>query len=284
MIFFYLSREMILFVYGFPTKQSALQFEWAWQHPLRFRVTKRQHIHITSESTLGMRAPAQANLYLSKLRALYDILCTKPFCEWPLKIRFMDPAHQALFLAEGPSPLSYINLPTQLIISHGSPLDILPVLKPQKYLHRDDSAAKWLRDQPPTLECFVCKSTIEKTEMDRYVCCPRNYTKSCNMVSHLTCLATLFLANDTTSSLIPIDHFCPACSEHLVWGDLIYDLRLRSIYDKKVNISAGSDPIKDDDSDSIEDDDNSLNVDYGSGTDQLDENDHDGEGTDWNGN
>ncbi|KAI8330590.1 hypothetical protein BC941DRAFT_167948 [Chlamydoabsidia padenii] len=238
--------EMILFVYGFPTKQSALQFEWAWQHPLRSRHTKRQGVYSTTDSsTVGLRAPAHANLYLTKLTALYDLLCTQPFAQWPLKIRFMDPNDQALFLAEAHRPL-----PCQLSLSYGPAEEILPVIRRSRE-HENKDIVSWLDKLPTSFPCSICHTDIEKKALDRFVCCSGNYTTTCTMISHLTCLANVFLAD--TPYLIPIEHSCPDCSTRLVWGDLILDLRLRIHHTTKKD--SGSDNTTEEEGDDDDDDD-----------------------------
>ncbi|CAO3618273.1 unnamed protein product [Cunninghamella blakesleeana] len=93
---------MIVVVYGFPNKQTALMFEHAWQHPTVSRHTKRKKMYTTKENKIGYECPAQANLYFTKIRALYDLLTVKPFSRWPLKLRFSTLDHQSLFLIEGP--------------------------------------------------------------------------------------------------------------------------------------------------------------------------------------
>ncbi|KAI9304308.1 hypothetical protein BJ944DRAFT_202912 [Cunninghamella echinulata] len=171
--------EMIIIVYGFPSKQCALQFEWAWQHPTKSRHSRREQVYATQENKIGYECPAQANLYFTKIRALYDLLTLKPFLRWPLKLRFSTLEHQSF----------------QLNI--------------------------WFDNLPMLLKC----------DLYRYVRCDGNRDQNCNMVAHLTCLAKLFLSTETTSSdaLIPIKGQCPSCSKQLLWGDLIYDLRLRMI-------------------------------------------------------
>ncbi|KAI8090057.1 uncharacterized protein BX664DRAFT_281482 [Halteromyces radiatus] len=251
--------EMVLFVYGFPSQQSALQFEWAWQHPTKSRHTKRQCIYETAQSKLG--PPAHANLYFTKLRALYDLLCTKPFTRWPLKIHFMTLSHQVLFLTEAPSGC-LTNLPSQLYLSNGPMQDLISFIDPSD---SDDPSAGWFDDLPNDIDCHVCRLAMNKKATDRYVCCPGNYSQSCIMVAHLTCLANLFLSNDVSCNLIPVEGQCPACATRLVWGDLIYDMQLRKI---RYNSSIAND-------DNNNDEINKDNDDGSGGANNHDLNDND---------
>ncbi|CAO3677183.1 unnamed protein product [Rhizopus stolonifer] len=54
--------EVVMIIYGFPTKAHALQFEWAWQKPLQSRHTKRNNIQSITLETL--QTTRQQNLCL----------------------------------------------------------------------------------------------------------------------------------------------------------------------------------------------------------------------------
>lgn len=108
--------EVVMIVYGFPTKSHALQFEWAWQKPLQSRHTKRSNLqNVTMETLQKTRQP---NLMLIKLWTAQLLLNTMPFCLLPLKIRFISSQMQSLFF-EG------YRLPFQMTSSVGTIEDLI---------------------------------------------------------------------------------------------------------------------------------------------------------------
>ncbi|KAI8913684.1 hypothetical protein EDD86DRAFT_187346 [Gorgonomyces haynaldii] len=93
--------SMVMIIYGFPSKLSALQFEWAWQNPHLSRhldktKTKRHH----------------------KVDIALELLETDHFHRWPLKIHFTSDHIRGRFIQKSKGkiessfgPLSEISVP-----------------------------------------------------------------------------------------------------------------------------------------------------------------------------
>lgn len=68
-----------------------------------------------------------------------------------------------------------------------------------------------------SIECLICSRSI--TYSTSKLCC---LNSNCELVSHICCLADLFL---TPGDYVPIEGSCPSCNMKLKWGDLIRKMR-----------------------------------------------------------
>lgn len=71
--------EMVLCIYGFPTNVSALQFEWAWQHPVESRAVRQA---AASFKTLGGVA--------NKIKLVYTMLTLPEWQSLNLTVNFFS--------------------------------------------------------------------------------------------------------------------------------------------------------------------------------------------------
>jgi structure-specific endonuclease subunit SLX1 len=107
-----------MIVYGFPSKIHALQFEWAWQKPLLSRHVKSVPNDDRIKSLIIENHKRGANWMLTKMWAAQMLLNTIPFSLLPLKLRFVIPNLQALFM-------EHTSLPRQMTTSVGSIEDLM---------------------------------------------------------------------------------------------------------------------------------------------------------------
>lgn len=110
--------QVVMIVHGFPSKIHALQFEWAWQKPLQSRHLKVLENDDFNKARLIDNNKRRKNLMLTKMWAAQLLLNTKPFSTLPLKLRFVLPNMQALFL-------EHTSLPKQITNSIGSLQDLM---------------------------------------------------------------------------------------------------------------------------------------------------------------
>ncbi|XP_039752781.1 structure-specific endonuclease subunit SLX1 homolog [Pararge aegeria] len=186
--------KMVLIVHGFPNNISALRFEWAWQNPSK--TTRLQHLNLK-------KIPRKETEFQFKLRVLSEMLRVGPWNRLPLMIRWLENEYRVEFPPERKPP------------------DHMPVIQgPVKsYNHKKLTNITSI----PTIECLLCSGYLKETE--KLSCMNVN----CDLVSHINCLANLFLS---PGEYVPIHGTCPFCNTKLKWGDLIrrmngYDLGVK---------------------------------------------------------
>ncbi|KAJ2132332.1 Slx4p interacting protein [Coemansia sp. RSA 1807] len=192
--------EMLLIVHGFPSKASALQFEWAWQNPHMSRHASFDAVPYELQRTLY--GSSQKKLE-TKLVALCAMLALPPFKAWPLQIACPDAQLHADVVgrAQRHGVPAHIRIERQNI---GQVFEQAPLSCP------------YLGPPAPGEQCALCHRALEEER-------PWGACSACSAQWHLVCLAT-FTESRTesrTGSLVPATAHCTGCGQMLIWGDLV---------------------------------------------------------------
>ncbi|XP_029382149.1 structure-specific endonuclease subunit SLX1 [Echeneis naucrates] len=175
--------EMVLIIHGFPSEIAALRFEWAWQHPHSSRRLSHVSRRSRKESSLQFH-----------WRVLSNMLQATPWNRLPLTARWLKQEYRMDFDPNLQPPL-------HIPIAFGS-------VRAKKMLLLQPA------EEQDVSRCFLCRGSVKVAE--KLSC----FHQSCEMNSHLICLAKHFLMSEPFH-LLPVEGECPACRRSVLWGSLI---------------------------------------------------------------
>ena len=240
--------EFVSIVHGFVDRVGGLQFEYAWQHPLRTRYL--QQIFDKAEISNINRKKG----FPGKLALLAALLHCKPFCnlaldvfllcrEWQTEFYKQNEMIRDILTSKGEDIIcgysATLKLPPSIVCDvltlHEMPfwldlslskedskgkkkmLSLSQQTEPEGEIFDDDE-----QEHIPS-NCFICDSYFCKESC-------LAWCKHCSTMFHIDCLAKKFLGN-SSEELVPAGGTCPSCGEVIIWS--------RALVDMHFNFAAG---------------------------------------------
>lgn len=212
---------MVCLVYGFPNSQTALYWEWCWQHPKDAKGL-REELHRLKQ--IGNQYYLKAKISIMRL-----MLTLPPWNRFPLIVHWLSDKHHHL--------LAHVEeLPVHMSSQIGA-LEDLYLYKDGKVVPDDDliddcdQEEEIIFEMDPTYpngyaqvvgDCHFCQQSIIKTDLMKCI------TPNCSLIAHIRCFALHFLANETEKGqLMPTLGSCPQCRNILRWPSLVTESRKR---------------------------------------------------------
>ncbi|KAI9228917.1 MAG: hypothetical protein DHS80DRAFT_30339 [Piptocephalis tieghemiana] len=220
--------EMAILVYGFPSKVSALKFEWVWQKPgqsRHFRELPGNHPSNSREST------AQGKLE-GRVKVLLTMLNLPAWKRLPLCVCIPDLEVMQILRTYQTTMGTPEEDEEDERIHHACIQDLPFAFADQGRAYEEHKASRkaWLKGvlrHSPHPVCTLCQISMESVDhqtKDQWLGCRE---MGCFMVSHIQCLAHHLLGPTLISTtLLPTYGPCPGCGGPVEWSTTLQDAQL----------------------------------------------------------
>eukprot|EP01102_Stenamoeba_stenopodia_P009283 TRINITY_DN2738_c0_g1_i3.p1 TRINITY_DN2738_c0_g1~~TRINITY_DN2738_c0_g1_i3.p1 ORF type:complete len:308 (+),score=33.86 TRINITY_DN2738_c0_g1_i3:595-1518(+) len=227
--------EMVMVIYGFPSKISALQFEWEWQHPSD---SKRMR-----EAFRLIQGVGNKHFLRAKIRIVYEMLRLAPWNRFPLTVQWLStkyksdprytstcpqiPSHMDIIIA----PLESLQIAANSVDSDEEKEDEEREvsLEEEEEETTEENEVGLLTTPKWNENCSLCFTKLP--EDNKWVMCDE-----CGTRSHVICLAKWLINQEVQQKPLPIGQLppllptkgpCPSCLCPLSWATLVSKLRRR---------------------------------------------------------
>mmetsp|Transcript_18154 Transcript_18154/g.28431 ORF Transcript_18154/g.28431 Transcript_18154/m.28431 type:complete len:290 (-) Transcript_18154:14-883(-) len=216
--------RMVVFVSGFPNQKCALQFEWAWQNPLKSKRCGPKFLKTNPVKTVN-------RLKLSgKIRYLHEMLSCYPWRRYPLTVNWLGLRDDDLekYIKDSPKLPPNVSEKYTSLAEYGEEDDDDETGKgKEKESEEGDWEGVGMKSDISDV-CMVCQESLEASPEKKTIVCPH---KQCKAPAHLLCLARDFLQQEEKKrvqqdlppsyQLIPDFGICPSCDSHTTWGEVL---------------------------------------------------------------
>lgn len=243
--------EMVMIVYGFPNKITALQFEHAWQHGYQThfiepedRIVKHKNAGRSMKHKLGLVRQLLQHPFFQYMNLKVHFFNKDTMQVWSQNEFHLDvPDVNNIYISiNALQNMKSTELSVDDVLNYAQEnLDLV------SKLYNDDkdtfdTAIEYFVDilSNGYLKCDICQGEFDYTSEDPVLkpfiaFCPRY--EECKFHSHLKCLSKRFLTVEkerekhNPPTFIPKGGQCPGCNITVKWSDIIrYSCQLKSQY------------------------------------------------------